>query len=116
MDSGLSKDVDSPTVTEIEQQPIKQNLNGPSLHDPVVDTFPEGGVRGWLTVAGAFCVMFVASGFVRIQVQNTRSATLTSCLDIWVWGVSREYLPAASFSSILCAVTKLLRVTTLSHF
>ena len=51
MDNRLSKDVDAPTITELENQHIKQelvgfDLSGPSLHDPVVDTFPEWGFRG----------------------------------------------------------------------
>ncbi|CZR54840.1 uncharacterized protein PAC_04724 [Phialocephala subalpina] len=40
-----------------------ENLELPSLHDPIIQTFPEGGLRAWLTVAGAFCTLFVASGF-----------------------------------------------------
>ena len=35
-----------------------------SLHDNVIPTFPEGGLRGWLAVTGTFFTLFVASGFV----------------------------------------------------
>jgi hypothetical protein len=47
----------------IESSP-KQNVEHPTLHDPIVSSFPEGGVRAWLTVAGSSAVLFVASGFV----------------------------------------------------
>ncbi|TVY88156.1 Aspyridones efflux protein [Lachnellula willkommii] len=35
----------------------------PNSRDPVVSSYPEGGLRGWMAVAGAFCVMFTTSGF-----------------------------------------------------
>lgn len=52
--------IDSPAI---ESSP-KQNVEHPILHDPIVLSFPEGGLRAWLTVAGSFAVLFVASGFV----------------------------------------------------
>ncbi|TVY58579.1 Fujikurins efflux protein [Lachnellula cervina] len=34
-----------------------------TLYDPVISSFPEGGLLAWLAVTGSFLTLFVASGF-----------------------------------------------------
>lgn len=38
-----------------------------TLYDPVISSFPEGGLLAWLAVTGSFLTLFVASGFVSIS-------------------------------------------------
>jgi MFS transporter, MCT family, solute carrier family 16 (monocarboxylic acid transporters), member 10 len=50
---------DKPLVTHVEQGEDAAEQKVHASHDPYVASFPEGGIRGWLAVTGAFLTVFV---------------------------------------------------------
>ncbi|KAI1609999.1 MFS general substrate transporter [Exophiala viscosa] len=57
------EDIHVNRVDDVEHGEQKTQDSLDILKDPVITAFPDGGFRAWLTVAGSFSVLFVASGF-----------------------------------------------------
>lgn len=49
-----------------------------SMDDPVVESLPEGGLWGWLAVAGCFAIQFVTSSLVGDKVPSL------CCQVVWL--------------------------------
>ncbi|TVY93216.1 Riboflavin transporter [Lachnellula willkommii] len=47
----------------VEVVDLKLDEQQRTLYDPVISSFPEGGLLAWLAVTGSFLSLFVASGF-----------------------------------------------------